>query len=54
MKLKTHKLEIEIENLKRQQKIFESKGKIEESIKLAIRIVKINEQLNKEKEDKWL
>ena len=44
--IKTQNLKIEIENLKRQQKVLEGKGEVEESIKLAIKLSQLMQQLN--------
>ena len=42
-----YKLNRKLENLKSQQRAFEKQGKIEETIKIAMEINKINEQLKK-------
>ena len=44
--IKTQNLKIEIENLKRQQKVLEGKGEVEESIKLAIKLSQLMQRLN--------
>ena len=44
--LRYENLKIEIENLKRQQKVLEGKGEVEESIKLAIKLSQLMQQLN--------
>ena len=48
-RIKTFKLTSKIECLKKEQKDLEQKGKIEESIKLAIELNKLNEELKREK-----
>ena len=44
--IKTQNLKNEIENLKRQQKVLEGKGEVEESIKLAIKLSQLMQKLN--------
>jgi DNA primase len=48
-KIKLFKLQERIENLKKEQKVLENKGMIEENIKLAIEIKELNEELKKQK-----
>ena len=48
-RIKTFKLTSKIECLKKEQKDLEQKGRIEESIKLAIELNKLNEELKREK-----
>ena len=47
--IKTYKLKLEIEELKRRQKVLEGKGEVEESIKLAVELAKLTQKLNSEK-----
>lgn len=49
-RIKSFKLHSRLECLKKEQKVLEQKGKIEESIKLAIELNKINEELKRAKE----
>ena len=44
-----YKLKQRIEELKKQQKILENQGKIEESISLAIELAKISKELKRRK-----
>lgn len=44
--IKIYKLKKKIENLKKQQKVCEQEGKIEESIKIAIELSELSKQLN--------
>ena len=45
--LKVYKLNKKLKELKSKQRALEAKGKIEESIQIAIEINKVNEQLKK-------
>lgn len=45
--VKSYKLKLQIEDLKKKQNIYEKEGKIEESIKIAIELTKLSETLKK-------
>lgn len=47
LKIKNYRLNEELEDLKKKQRILEQEGKIEESIQIAIEINKVNNQLKK-------
>lgn len=47
MEVRSHKLKLQIEDLKKKQNRFEKEGKIEESIKIAIELTKLSEALKK-------
>ena len=49
--IKTFKLQKRLQELKKEQKILEQKGMIEESIKLAIELKGLNEELKKQKRE---
>ena len=48
-KVKLFKLNEKLEGLKKEQKELEQKGKIQESIEIAIELTKLNEQIKKER-----